>query len=717
MHTDLPLKESSTDKLGRHPFANEIASGLVNSFKENNESIVLGINGTWGSGKSTLLNFIINEVEQLSINNKQEIIVLRFNPWMFSGQKELQTVFLRELILKLKNNSENLKNASKKIAEFLEYLNWINYVHSGAGEALNTLKSIFKKAGKEKEIVELKREIDDILIDSKVKLYITVDDIDRLTPSEITDIFQLIKLNGNFANTIFILAYDQIVVETALEKQFGENGKKYLEKIVQVDYTLPTISREDITRLFIDNLNQLFNVDEITNDIKGLNDCIKDEPFIDFFSSLRDIYRFNNSIKLRLPSIYSELNILDFLLIESIRIFDQKVYNFVIANKESLVHRSNNSINNFSFRSNYEGQSTEAFIENLKFSDLIKRILKRLFLVDISYSFNANTPEDLIRGKKVANESYFDRYFNLQLSNFDIQEDVFDKFINENNPEENEGILKKVQEKGQLFQFLNWVKIKSVGSSKYKQQKIIASILFYSKNISYKKGTFWGIGSELMSLLHYVSDLLYNIDDIEERRNLVFTQVESNIYFSSFFLLDRIVYAFEELEKDKLFSNNEWYYLFKKDKENDEEYINNIIKKRNSIAKELFAQTLINSEFLAEDEIGPILEIVHKNYKEFYEGNFPNLIRTDNELVKYLWLSIKRRWMTSGSKVGYSLAEYQFYPGLNKEALKKRLNDFDLNGFDENRKKIIALFEKAYNDRFEEKKYYDIETLEDIGIW
>src|SRR5690606_26093230 len=159
MHTDLPLKESSTDKLGRYPFAYEIASGLVNSFKENNESIVLGINGDWDSGKSTLLNFIINEVEQLSSDINQEIIVLRFNPWMFPGQKELQTVFLRELILKLKNNSEKLKNASKKIAEFLEYLNWVNYVHSGAGEALKSLKNIFKKAGKEKELSELKKVV------------------------------------------------------------------------------------------------------------------------------------------------------------------------------------------------------------------------------------------------------------------------------------------------------------------------------------------------------------------------------------------------------------------------------------------------------------------------------------------------------------------------------------------------------------------------------
>lgn len=716
MHTDLPLKENSTDKLGRHPFAFEIASGLVKSFKDNNESIVLGINGTWGSGKSTLLNFIINEVEQMSSSINQEIIVLRFNPWMFSGQKELQNVFLRELILKLKNNSEKLKNASKKIAEFLEYLNWVNYVHSGAGEVLQSVKNIFKKAGKEKELSELKNEIDNILIDSKVKLYITIDDIDRLTPNEITNIFQLIKLNGNFANTIFILAYDQNVVQTALQNQFGENGKKYIEKIVQVDYTLPSISKEDISRLFIDNLNILFNDESITNKIKELNDSIKSEPFINFFTSLRDIYRFNNSIKLRLPSIVDELNILDFLLIEALRVFDQEAYKFIIDNKESLVYKSNNNINNFGFRSNDE-QSTKAFIESLDFNDLIKRILKRLFIVDTSYSFDANTPDDLIRGKRVANESYFNRYFNLQLSNFDIQEYVFESFINENYSEENEDILKQVQEKGQLFQFLNWVEIKSKGCDENKQQKIIESILIYSKNLPHKKGMFWGIGSDLITVLHYASDMLYNINDIRVRRKLILSHLEASESFSSFYLSDRILYANELSENDKLYSNSDWYYLFKFEKDNDLEFIKKIISIRNIIAKGLFDKILIESDFLAEDEIGSILDVVYKNYKEHYEANFHDLIEKDHDLVKYVWLSIKRSWMTSNSRVGYQLAEYQLYPELDKETIKSRFDGLNPADFDENENKVISLFLKAYNDGFEDKKYYDIETLEEMGKW
>ena len=73
--------------------------------------------------------------------------------------------------------------------------------------------------------------------------------------------------------------------------------------------------------------------------------------------------------------------------------------------------------------------------------------------------------------------------------------------------------------------------------------------------------------------------------------------------------------------------------------------------------------------------------------------------------------------MTSGSKVGYELAEYQFYPGLIKDNIKGRLDKLNLDEFDENERKVIALFEKAHNDGFEEKIYYDIETLEDMGEW
>ncbi|MDN3494261.1 KAP family P-loop NTPase fold protein [Winogradskyella bathintestinalis] len=717
MHTDLPLEESKYDKLGRYLFATEIASGLVNSFKNNNESIVLGINGAWGSGKSTIINFIINEVKRLTNENEEEIITVRFNPWMFSGQKELQNIFLKELFIKLETNKEKLKDASKKIADFLEHLNWLKYIHSGTGEAVSDAQKFLQGLSKEKNLSELKSDIDDLLIKSKVKLYITIDDIDRLTPSEITDIFQLVKLNGNFANTIFILAYDHDVVTTALNQQFGENGKKYIEKIVQIDYTLPSVSKEDITRIFIDSINTLFPSGEICEIIKSQSDEIKTEPFIKYFKSLRDIYRYNNSIKLRLSSIFNDLNLLDFLSIEALRIFNQKAYQFVIDNKENLIYQK--SVTNYNFRmgSNDEN-SAKDIIEKTEFDITTKNILNRLFLIDTMLSFNTESPEDLIRAKRVANKNYFDRYFNLQLANFDIQEETFDKFINSTETQTNIEILKDINEKNQLFQFLNWVEIKNNKSKKEQQKNILLSALGFTNLMTYKRQGLFGYDSDIMSVLRFCSKILNDIEDLEERRKIIsehLVKIQKEIHFSSFYVADTIMNSKELLDKEKLYSDYLWYDLFKREKEDDDLYIKDLIEKRNISAKQLFTKLLEDKDFLGEDEITLILGVVKNSFPEYYDENFPKLIVNDNELIKYLWLSIKKNWMTSNSNTGYQLAEYQFFPGLDKEKIKERIDKFDLDLFDENENKVIALFNKAYNDGFKENKYYNIETLEDMG--
>ena len=50
------------DTLGREKFAKQIVTSLTTSFEDTDDSIVVGICGSWGSGKSTLLNFINNEI-------------------------------------------------------------------------------------------------------------------------------------------------------------------------------------------------------------------------------------------------------------------------------------------------------------------------------------------------------------------------------------------------------------------------------------------------------------------------------------------------------------------------------------------------------------------------------------------------------------------------------------------------------------------------------
>ena len=77
------------------------------------------------------------------------------------------------------------------------------------GGGTKVLKKIGERVSKEPSIQSLKERIDDVLKNSTTKVFIIIDDIDRLLPKEIANIFRLIKLNANFKNTFFFLAYDK----------------------------------------------------------------------------------------------------------------------------------------------------------------------------------------------------------------------------------------------------------------------------------------------------------------------------------------------------------------------------------------------------------------------------------------------------------------------------------------------------------------------------
>src|SRR5690606_29774728 len=82
---------------------------------------------------------------------------------------------------------------------------------------------------------ELRSRIDRMLDESKRRLVVLVDDIDRLDRDETHAIFKLVKLSASFKRTSYVLAFDDEVVAAALGERYGEGGVKggreFLEKI------------------------------------------------------------------------------------------------------------------------------------------------------------------------------------------------------------------------------------------------------------------------------------------------------------------------------------------------------------------------------------------------------------------------------------------------------------------------------------------------------
>jgi hypothetical protein len=432
MNPDYPAQEKEQDLLQRYRFAEEIAKGIVNTQYNTNESIVFGINGAWGSGKSSILNFLKKEIDKQSIESNKAHFIYNFNPWMFSNQEQLQSSFFSELSKFFYDASKRKKEGRfkyiNKITSFVTKVNEAN-PELLSKTAIKTLGGILSKYAEknssEKSVLALKEEVNSILIKSKIRLYIFLDDLDRLTPSEISQIFQLIKLNANFNNTIFIIAYDKSVVIQALRKEYEENAEKYMDKIIQVDYTVPGVLMERIEEIFYEKLKEFFIEFGLQYDDQIISYMWK-KGLRHYFKTLRDVYRYINSLRFRLPIIADEVVIPHYLAVEAIRIFDYNSYELLYINYSDL---------------KAEPKILNEYHSSVGTEDLIKFLFHK--------SIYANYLQ-VDKEKAFYNSGSFERYFALKISSKDISETELHEFIMETTPEGKDAILKKIHGDGRI---------------------------------------------------------------------------------------------------------------------------------------------------------------------------------------------------------------------------------------------------------------------------
>jgi hypothetical protein len=413
---------SEFDLLGRTEFAKDIASSLLTGFKSGNDSIVIGINGKWGCGKSTLLKFIKQEISQNVEGDKT--VIFEFNPWLFSGQKELQTVFFRQLLLKMRSLQQRVSKPTKKLKRYVELITPLlralakvsllaRYIHPGIAELVSEFEKFLTAFDKDRPLDEVKEKVNKQIEKTKTRFFIFIDDVERLTPQETTEIFQLIKLNANFKNTFYIIAYDREIVQESLMLQYKEIGRRYLDKIVQVDYKVPEIFDETLEDVFFEKLQLFFEENAINYDTKQFFKIWQHNDFRGYFTTLRDIYRYINALQLRLPAIHEEVAIADFLILEAIRLFDHFSYEEIYKSyKLSLIKK--HSIHRL-------------LVENNEFQNKSNPFSRAL--VNTMFRLKEDLEVEGNDGKPISDRRYFERYFSLSLNSVDVIGDFFNQFI------------------------------------------------------------------------------------------------------------------------------------------------------------------------------------------------------------------------------------------------------------------------------------------------
>lgn len=332
LSADRPNFDPKDDLFGHAPFAKVLADSI--SGYPGSDGLVLALYGPWGSGKSTVLGYVGHYIDQLPEKNRP--IVVPFNPWWFSGQENLARAFLGQLQAVLPGRNKNFKKLGDLLGDFAEGVGGLvdlSGITGGAGGKFGKLIGMLTKR-KPRDVPALKSEISKILRDAKKRVVVVIDDIDRLTPDETRQLFTVIKALADFPNVIYLLAFDRDVAARAIEQQNGLHGERYLEKIIQVPFELPPIDREALRSALLKRLDQVLG-----NTSDGLFDQFYwMNVFYDGIDPLiqvpRDVVRFTNTLSVTYPAVRGEVNPVDFIALEAVRVFLPDLYGIVRANPE-----------------------------------------------------------------------------------------------------------------------------------------------------------------------------------------------------------------------------------------------------------------------------------------------------------------------------------------------------------------------------------------------
>ena len=346
---DKPIENIVEDLLGRADFSRSFGKAILAYNKK--DSIVTALYGGWGSGKSSVINMAFEIIEdQIQNYEKDEKpIIVRFNPWNYSDQSYLTALFFKELsyALRREDYGEKVEEVGKKLEVYSHFFTPLALIPDLTVSAfLLFIQKIFSSVGKtakawsvvySKDLEATRNELNELLEKQERKIIIVIDDIDRLNNDEIRQIFQLVKILGDFPNTIYVLAFDQGVVTKALEKVQEGPGDDYLEKIVQFPIQLPLVRKSDLEKSLFQFLNEL--IKEIPKEQWDSTywENIYYNGVRNYFNTMRDVTRFINSLKFSFGMVRNEVNVIDFIVLTVIQLFEPTLYAGIRDNKDLFV--------------------------------------------------------------------------------------------------------------------------------------------------------------------------------------------------------------------------------------------------------------------------------------------------------------------------------------------------------------------------------------------
>lgn len=413
LSADRPCTDPKDDLFGHAPFARHLAKSI--RCHRGGDGLVIALHGPWGSGKTTILNYVCHYLEADKSADADAPVVVHFNPWWFSGREDLAHAFLRQLRTALPAKNAKLKRVGDLLGKYGEDIGGavdLSGVTGGLGRmAGRVLGQIFNKTPR--DVPALKAQIADELREAKARILVIIDDIDRIDHDEVRQLFTVVKALADFPFVTYLLAFDREAAVQAIEQDSGLPGARYLEKIIQVPFEIPLIDRTTLRNVVLRRLD-----DEVLS-------CIPENPFdssrgamvlvggIDLLVCVpRDAVRLMNTLSVTFPVVAGEVNPVDFIAIEMIRVFLPRLYETIRLNEEKFTG-SRAASGATSVEKEFHERWAGELPESLR--DGMCEMMGRLFPKIAAVSHSGGLPSEWRRDLRICHPDLFHIYFRLSL--------------------------------------------------------------------------------------------------------------------------------------------------------------------------------------------------------------------------------------------------------------------------------------------------------------
>jgi predicted KAP-like P-loop ATPase len=391
----------------------------------------IALNGPWGSGKSSAVNLIRHHLKKDIEDDKLSII--DFKCWWFRGEEALVLAFLQEL------DSSLQKSLGEKIRKLIPQLGTRLFQTGqivgaaidmtavpGLGSLASGTMDFAKRFFSDREpIEEVFNKLSDALANQSKRFLIVIDDIDRLTPQEALAIFRLVKTVGRLSRVMYLLVFDRELAEKAVKEIYPSEGPHFLEKIIQASFDLPLPTRDDLNRAMFYRIGLLCgepnNADQLRRFMNIFYDAVS--PYM---NTPRDLTRLSNAITVSWPAVATEVDVGDYLAIETLRLFEPSLYNFVRKNKERLCGAQSDS------KSRDDQQKEMGEYLSLVPQDRqeqAKVALLRLFPRLENMGYSASSVQKWEADRLVCATPHFDTYFRMSLGDDTLSKSEIDDVI------------------------------------------------------------------------------------------------------------------------------------------------------------------------------------------------------------------------------------------------------------------------------------------------